>query len=103
MHPLRPFASVPADATANSGIEDNLIPADPPPLPSPSELVQTVPAETYVWCLEGDNNLDKELWAFDEFVHRNAWKWIDREQRKEEYEEVDRVAERLRGDIVHDS
>ncbi|KAH9180857.1 hypothetical protein EDB89DRAFT_1840899 [Lactarius sanguifluus] len=69
VHPLGPF-------TAAS--EDNLIPADLPSLPAASELAQTVPAQTYVWC-SYDEELDKELWSFDEFIRKNAWKWIDRE------------------------
>jgi len=75
VHPLGPLAPVPADVTTSGTAEDNLIPDNLPPLPSADELAQTVPAETYVWRLR-DNYLDKELWSFDEFVQKNAWKWI---------------------------
>ncbi|KAI9459421.1 hypothetical protein BJY52DRAFT_1186388 [Lactarius psammicola] len=104
VHPLGPFTSVPVDAEAPGTLEDNLIPSNLPPLPAASELAQTVPAQTYVWC-SYDSELDKELWSFDEFVRKNAWKWIDCGEgppRNEDYEEVDRVKERLRGEIIPD-
>ncbi|KAH9020466.1 hypothetical protein EDB85DRAFT_1896184 [Lactarius pseudohatsudake] len=75
VHPLGPFAPVPVDTTTSGAVEDNLILVDPPPLPAASELAQAVPAQTYVWCLK-DNYLNKELWSFDEFIRKNAWKWI---------------------------
>ncbi|KAI9446148.1 hypothetical protein H4582DRAFT_2163881 [Lactarius indigo] len=75
VHPLGPFASVPVDTTA-SGAVDSPILADLPPLPTTSKLAQAVPAQTYVWCLR-DIYLDKELWSFDEFVRKNAWKFIN--------------------------
>ena len=75
MHPLGPFTPVPVDTTTSGAVEDGLIPADLP-LPAASELAQTVPAQTYVWGLD-DSDLDTELWSFDEFVRKNAWKWID--------------------------
>jgi hypothetical protein len=88
--------------TATSGaIEDNLIPADLPPLPAASEMAQTVPAQTYVWC-QDDRGLDKELWSFEEFIRKNAWKWVDRGAQRDDYDEVDRVQERLRGEIIRD-
>jgi len=55
---------------------DSLIPATAlPPLATVSELAEPIEAQTYVWCLE-DSDLEKELWSFDEFVGKNAWKWI---------------------------
>ncbi|KAI9443662.1 hypothetical protein BJY52DRAFT_447701 [Lactarius psammicola] len=79
VHPLGPFAPVPVDTTTSNTVEDSLIAADLPPLPAASELVQTIPAQTYVWCLD-DSYLDKEPWSFDEFVQKNAWKWIGHEE-----------------------
>ncbi|KAI9443661.1 hypothetical protein BJY52DRAFT_1157182 [Lactarius psammicola] len=76
VHPLGPFTPVPVDAANSGAAEDSLIPADLPPLPVASELTQTVPAQTYMWG-RNDSDLDKELWSFDEFVQKNAWKWID--------------------------
>ncbi|KAH9020465.1 hypothetical protein EDB85DRAFT_2004780 [Lactarius pseudohatsudake] len=67
VHPLGSFAP---------SSEDGLVLADFPPLPAASKLAQAVPAQTYVWCLR-DSYLDKELWSFDEFVRRNAWKFIN--------------------------
>jgi hypothetical protein len=46
-----------------------------PPLATANELAEPIEAQTYVWCLE-DSDLEKELWSFDEFVKKNAWKWI---------------------------
>ncbi|KAH8995340.1 hypothetical protein EDB92DRAFT_1846359 [Lactarius akahatsu] len=69
VRPLGPFTPVPVDTAS-------LIPADLPPSSAASELAQTVPAQTYAWGRE-DSDLDEELWSFDEFVQKNAWKWID--------------------------
>ena len=101
VHPLGPFAPVPSNAATSEAIEDSLIPADLPPLPAARELTQTVPAQTYVWC-QDDSGLDKEPWSFEEFVRKNAWKWIDRGVQRKDYDEVDRVRERLRGEIIPD-
>ena len=101
MHPLGPFAPVPVDATTSGAVEHNLIPADLPALPATHELAQTVPAQTYVWC-QDDSGMDKELWSFEEFVRINAWKWTDRGSQRRDYDEVDRVRERLRGEIIPD-
>ncbi|KAN0140918.1 hypothetical protein V8E53_001362 [Lactarius tabidus] len=101
VHPLGPFESVPVDTATSGAIEDNLIPADLPPLPAASEMAQTVPAQTYVWC-QHDGGLDKELWSFEEFIRKNAWKWVDRGAQRDDYDEVDRVRERLRGEIIRD-
>lgn len=79
MHPLGPFAPVPVDVAACGAVEDSLIPADPadlPPLPVASELAQIVPAQTYAWG-QDDSYLDKGLWTFEEFVRKNASRWID--------------------------
>ncbi|KAH8989161.1 hypothetical protein EDB86DRAFT_2807980 [Lactarius hatsudake] len=76
VHPLGPFAPVPVDTMTSGAVEDSLVLADFPPLPAASKLAQAVPAQTYVWCLR-DSYLDKELWSFDEFVRRNAWKFIN--------------------------
>ncbi|KAH9180863.1 hypothetical protein EDB89DRAFT_2062522 [Lactarius sanguifluus] len=73
VHPLGPFAPVPVDTMTSGAVEDNMILVDPPPLPVTGELAQAVPAQTYVWCLN-DNYLNKELWSFDEFIRKNAWK-----------------------------
>lgn len=77
VHPLGPFKVIPTDAAAatSEAVEESLIPTSLPTLPSASELAQPIPAETYVWCLDS-NILEKELWSFDEFVEKNAWKWI---------------------------
>jgi len=103
VHPLGPFTPIPTDAAETSEVvEDNLISAALPPLPSATELAQRLPAQTYVWRLD-DGGLEKELWSFDEFVKKNLWKWIDKgAESNEDYEEVDRVKERLNGEVVSD-
>ena len=101
VHPLGPFTQIPVDTVTSEVVQDSLIPADLPPLPAASEMAQTVPAQTYVWCHD-DSGLDKGLWSFDEFIRKNAWKWIDRGAQREDYDEVDRVRERLRGEINRD-
>ncbi|KAH9071183.1 hypothetical protein EDB83DRAFT_2367041 [Lactarius deliciosus] len=76
VRPLGPFTPIPIDTATSGAVEDSLIPADLPPSPAASELAQTVPAQTYAWGRK-DSDLDEELWSFDEFVQKNAWKWID--------------------------
>jgi hypothetical protein len=97
------LTAVPSDAAVTSSeatVEGCLIPAALPPLPSASELAPPIPAQTYVWCLE-DSGLEKELWSFDEFVRKNAYRWIGAGARNnEDYSEVDVVRERLSGKVV---
>ena len=76
MHPLGSFAPLPVDVATSGAVEGSLISLDLPPLPAASELAQTVPAQTYAWG-QDDGYLSKELWSFDEFVRKNAWRWID--------------------------
>ncbi|KAH9963108.1 hypothetical protein BJV74DRAFT_870917 [Russula compacta] len=77
VHPLGPLKVIPTDAAAatSEAVGESLIPTSLPTLQLASELAQRIPAETYVWCLDS-NTLEKELWSFDEFVEKNAWKWI---------------------------
>jgi len=80
VHPLGPFTPVPADAVATATsetAEESLIPTALPPLATISELAEPIEAQTYVWC-SGDKWLEKVPWSFDEFVRKNAWKWIGR-------------------------
>jgi hypothetical protein len=53
-------------------------------------------------CQE-DSRLDKRLWSYDEFVRKNTWKWIDdgaQSGTNKEYEEVDRMRERQREEMI---
>ncbi|KAJ7494766.1 hypothetical protein B0H11DRAFT_1857826 [Mycena galericulata] len=61
----------------------------PSPLPSDSDLRDPVEVETYVY---GDiSGLMPEIWDFDDFVQKNAWKWYGYGSRNNpEYTEVDR-------------
>ncbi|KAF8257012.1 hypothetical protein EI94DRAFT_1667463 [Lactarius quietus] len=101
VHPLGPFTPVPADVATSMNVEYSLIPADLLPPPSVGELAQTVPAQTYAWG-QDDGYLDKELWSFDEFVQKNAWRWIDHGAGPRRNEEVDRVREMPREGIIPD-
>ena len=99
VNPLGPFTPVPANTAATSEtVEDNLIPTTAlPPLATVNELAEPIEAQTYVWCSE-DNWLEKEPWSFDEFVRKNAWKWIgERARENEDDADVDVVRERLSG------
>jgi len=61
----------------------------PAALPSPDELAQPIPAQTYMWSSK-DSYLEKELWSSDEFVGNYAYRSIGPEaESSEEYEEVD--------------
>jgi len=75
VHPLGPFTPVPVDVATSEAVEDGPISTDLQP-PAASELAQTVPAQTYAWG-QDDGYLDKEMWSFDEFVRKSAWRWID--------------------------
>jgi hypothetical protein len=70
IYPLGPLTDV-----SNHSIDqdDSLVPAHPPPLPSPSQMTNIISAETYVY--DDENNLMPELWSFDDFVKNNAHKW----------------------------
>ncbi|KAH9020468.1 hypothetical protein EDB85DRAFT_523156 [Lactarius pseudohatsudake] len=102
VHRLGPFAPIPVDTATFRAVEDNLIPADLPPLPVARELAQTIPAQTYEWGQE-DSELDEELWSVDEFVQKNAWKRMvhgagpQRIMRK-----VERVRVRPHGETIPD-
>ncbi|KAH9993805.1 hypothetical protein BJV77DRAFT_1103390 [Russula vinacea] len=105
VHPLGRLTAIPSDAVVTSSstettVEGCLIPAALPPLPSASELAHPIPAQTYVWG-EEDSGLEKELWSFDEFVSKNAYRWIGPGARtNEDFTEVDVVRERLSGKAV---
>ena len=95
VHPLGPLTPLPADTAASS--QGNLIPTTITPLTTIGELAQPIRAQTYVWCKE-DKWLENEPWSFDEFVRKNAWKWIgSRTRENENREEMDVVRDRLNG------
>ena len=99
-HPLGPFTPVPATSNLEEEaeqVEDGLlVPAAIPPLCRPAaELAQTVPAQSYVWCVE-DSRLDNKLWSYEEFARKNAWKWTDEDVENEDYSEVNKMKERRR-------
>ena len=99
VHPLGPFTPLPADTAATS--QGNLIPTTTiTPLTTIGELAKPIQAQTYVWCKE-DKWLESELWSFDEFVTKNAWKWIGSGTREnEDRVEVDVVRDRLHGNTA---
>ena len=99
VNPLGRLAPVPSDAAVPSSEESSIIQAALPPPPPASELAQTMPAQTYVWCLD-DNCLEKELWSFEEFASKPAHELIDPGARSSGLSKVDAVMERLRGKTV---
>jgi hypothetical protein len=53
--------------------DDDLIPANPPPLPTIDQLAAPIRAETYIY---GDyRDLKPSLWSFEDFVKKDAKKW----------------------------
>ena len=83
VHPLEPFTQIQVHTATSGAVEDSLIPTDLPPLPAATELAEAIPAQTYVWCREV-RDLESELWSFEEFVRKNAWKWIGSEAQSNE-------------------
>jgi hypothetical protein len=82
VHPLGPFTPVPADvpvaANPEAAEDGDSIQTTLFPLVTnndAAEAAQPIETHTFVWRLK-DNWLEKELWSFDEFVRKNAWKWI---------------------------
>ncbi|KAF7374863.1 Phosphoric monoester hydrolase [Mycena sanguinolenta] len=64
-------------------------PPHPPPLPSDADLPEAVEVDTYVFNEIG--RLMSEIWDFDDFVTKNAWKWFDSGARDNpDFTEVDR-------------
>lgn len=53
--------------------EETLIKTKIPPLPASVDLEPALDAETYVY--KSFENLDAELWSFEDFVKNNARKW----------------------------
>jgi hypothetical protein len=71
-------------------LSDYIMPtAIPSPLPSESDLSEAVVVETYVYGKRV--GLIDEIWNFDDFVTKNAWKWYGSGARDNpDYTEVDR-------------
>jgi len=69
VYPLEPLSSISA-----RNIEGNDI-IQPPPLASLSDLSAPVIAATYVY--DDLENLEAQLWSFDDFVKESAWEWYD--------------------------
>ncbi|TFY82834.1 hypothetical protein EWM64_g1177 [Hericium alpestre] len=88
VHPLGPLT--PLNAATTPKVESSIVPTSVPPLPPPSELSETVQAQTYIWC-KPITQLRKELWSYETFVKENASKWIGAGAAdNKDYAEVDR-------------
>ena len=72
--------------------EETLIKTKPPPLPALVDLEPAVDAETYVY--KNFENLDAELWSFEDFVKNNARKWYG--ERHEDKDSEDSEVEKRR-------
>ncbi|KAF8839631.1 hypothetical protein BDN67DRAFT_743486 [Paxillus ammoniavirescens] len=67
-----------------------LMPANVPPVPATNELEKALEVNTYVWC-RPLSELRPNLWAFNEFVRDNAWKWVGSgSEGNRDYAEVDK-------------
>ncbi|KAH7873728.1 uncharacterized protein C8R40DRAFT_1048611 [Lentinula edodes] len=90
IHPLQPLIDIPAYDVALD--DKSLVPADPPPLPPTSELLPAIPAQTYIY--NDLENLEADLWSFEDFIKNNAWKWYgDASNDNPDITEVDRRRE----------
>ena len=69
VYPLEPLSRI-----SSRNIEGNEI-VHPPPLASLSDLPAPVIAATYVYS--DMENLEAQLWSFDDFVKESAQKWYD--------------------------
>ncbi|KAF8825153.1 hypothetical protein HHX47_DHR7000288 [Lentinula edodes] len=85
-----PLIDIPAYDVALD--DKSLVPADPPPLPPTSELLPAIPAQTYIY--NDLENLEADLWSFEDFIKNNAWKWYgDASNDNPDITEVDRRRE----------
>lgn len=73
MHPLAtPTTLVELESDGHGG---SLIPPTPAPLPPDEQLSGALDAEAYIYSAPVED-LEAELWSYEEFVRTNAWKWI---------------------------
>ncbi|KAF9065592.1 hypothetical protein BDP27DRAFT_1331798 [Rhodocollybia butyracea] len=86
VHPLQPLIDIIGYNIASD--DSSLVPASPPPLPPLTELLPAVAAQTYIY--NDVNDLEAELWSFDDFIKNNAWKWYSKDN--PDIAEVDRRA-----------
>ncbi|CAA7267028.1 unnamed protein product [Cyclocybe aegerita] len=86
-HPLDSLRDISAYA-----LEQGSLPAHPPPLPATFELLPAIPAQTYIY--RDEKNLEAQLWSYEDFVKKNAWKWHgEAADNNEDITEVDRRRE----------
>ncbi|KAJ3506641.1 hypothetical protein NLJ89_g6760 [Agrocybe chaxingu] len=86
-HPLDSLHDISAYA-----LKQGSLPAHPPPLPPTSELLPPIPAHTYIY--RDEKNLEAQLWSYEDFVEKNAWKWHgEAADNNEDITEVDRRRE----------
>lgn len=83
VHPLGPLTTIEESSGAY------IVPSKPDPLPAVSELAAPIEADTYVF--RDLSALHPELWSYEEFVKKNAWKWYGvASEGNSNYTEVDR-------------
>jgi hypothetical protein len=90
VHPLGSLTSL-AESSVFEELSSN--PSKVAPLPDIAGLPPAIQAETYVYSASV-SYLNAELWSFDEFVQKNAWKWIANgrgSRSNSEYIEVDEM------------
>jgi hypothetical protein len=85
---VRPLGSLTSLAESSVFEELSSNPSKVAPLPDIAGLPPPIQAETYVYSAP-TSYLNAELWSFDEFVQKNAWKWMGGSNA--EYTEVDRM------------
>ncbi|KAJ6513219.1 hypothetical protein C8R45DRAFT_962852 [Mycena sanguinolenta] len=79
----------PLDSLVGLSDDYTMLTTTPPPLPSDSNLPDAVEVDTYVF--NEIPRLMNEIWDFDDFVKKNAWKWYGSGSRDNpDFTEVDR-------------
>lgn len=95
VHPLAPFISL----TDSEKPDSTVVPTHAPPLPPLDTLPEPITVQIYIWS-QPLSRLTADLWDYDEFIEKNAWKWVGpRAEGAGEYVEVDRRRE-MNGQIV---
>ncbi len=99
--PLTPLSYSPAPSTSISSslgtataasTDDHVVPLHAPALPPLDSLPPPLAAQTYIYA--GPlRDLAPELWSYEDFVRKNAWKWVGRGAMDDNYVEVDRRRE----------
>ena len=94
-----PTTTIPS-STTEAVTDEFVVPLHAPALPPLDSLPPPIPAQTYIYA--GPlRDLSPELWSYDDFVRKNAWKWVGRGALDDNYAEVDHRRE-MNGKTLED-